>query len=300
MSLHPQAAYPIPEETQRLARAAFPRGHRYRQVADRLGPIDQDAPFAARFPRRGQPAEAPARLALVTVLQCAEGFSDRQAAAAVRSRSDGTYVLGVELTDPGFHQTVLSEFRTRLVTEKAASQLLDALRTLARAQGLLTTRGRQRTDSTSVVAAMRLLNGLERVGETRRVTLNSLAIVAPAWWQAGAPLEWYDRSSRRVENYQLPKTDAARKALAVVIGADGQTRLHAMAAAADQPWLQVVPAVNTLQQVWAEPYLEVHGRLSWREVKDIPSPAELIASPDDPEARYSTTREVEWGAIRSI
>ena len=81
------------------------------QVADRLGTIYQDAQFAALFPRRGQPAEAPARLALVTVLQFAEGFSDRQAADAVRSRIDWKYVLGLELADPGFHHTVLSEFR---------------------------------------------------------------------------------------------------------------------------------------------------------------------------------------------
>ena len=181
MSLHPQAIYPIPEETQRVARAAFPRGHIYMQVADRLGTIYHDAQFAALFPTRGQPAEAPARLALVTVLQFAEGLSDRQAADAVRSRIDWKYVLGLELTDPGFHHTVLSEFRTRLVAGEAASHLLDALLTLARAQALLQTRGRQRTDATQVLASMRILNRLERVGETLRATLNSLAVVAPAW-----------------------------------------------------------------------------------------------------------------------
>lgn len=73
MSLHPQVTYPIPEETQRVARAAFPRGNIYMQVADRLGPIYHDAQFAALFPTRGQPAAAPARLALATVLQFAEG-----------------------------------------------------------------------------------------------------------------------------------------------------------------------------------------------------------------------------------
>jgi transposase len=88
MSLHPQTTDPIPEETQRVARAAFPRGHIYMQVADHLGAIYHDAQFAALFPTRGQPAEAPARLALATVLQFAEGLSDRQAADAVRSRID--------------------------------------------------------------------------------------------------------------------------------------------------------------------------------------------------------------------
>lgn len=294
MSLHPQATYPIPEETQRVARAAFPRGNIYMQVADRLGTLYHDTQFAALFPTRGQPAEAPARLALATVLQFAEGLSDRQAADAVRSRIDWKYVLGLDLTDPGFHHTVLSEFRTRLVAGKAEHLLLDTLLTLARTQGLLKTRGRQRTDSTHVLAAIRVLNRLERVGETLRAALNSLAVVAPAWVQALAPPEWYERYAHRVENYQMPKTDAARKALAAVIGTDGQVLLQAIDAAIEQPSLGEVPAVQTLRRVWAEQYIEVHGTLNWREVKDMPSPAELIASPYDPEARYSTKRAGEW------
>jgi transposase len=154
MSLQPQASYPIPEETQRVARAAFPRGNLYMQVADRLGPIYHDMQFSALFPTRGQPAEAPARLALATLLQFAEGLSDRQAADAVRSRIDWKYVLGLDLTDPGFHHTVLSEFRTRLITGKAEQLLLEALLTLARVQGLLKARGRQRTDSTHVIGRL--------------------------------------------------------------------------------------------------------------------------------------------------
>src|SRR5215510_6488039 len=238
MSLQPQASYPIPEETQRVARAAFPRGNLYMQVADRLGPIYHDRQFSALFPSRGQPAEAPARLALATLLQFAEGLSDRQAADAVRSRIDWKYVLGLDLTDPGFHHTVLSEFRTRLISGEAEPLLLDALLTLARAQGLLKARGRQRTDSTHVLAAIRVLNRLERVGETLRAALNSLAVVAPAWVQALALPEWYERYAHRVENSQMPKTEAARKALAAVIGADGQVLLQAMDAASEQPWLK--------------------------------------------------------------
>jgi transposase len=294
MSLHPQATYPIPEDTQRVARAAFPRGNIYMQVADHLGTIYHDAQFAALFPTRGQPAEAPARLALGTILQFAEGLSDRQAADAVRSRIDWKYVLGLDLTDPGFHHTVLSEFRTRLVAGEVASHLLEALLTVARTRGLLKARGRQRTDSTHVLAAIRVLNRLERVGETLRAALNSLAVVAPTWVQALAPPEWYERYGHRVENYQMPKTDEARKALAAVIGADGQQLLQAIDAAVDQPWLREMPAVKTLRQVWAEQYSEVNGKFGWREVKDMPSPATLIPSPYDTEARYSTKREVEW------
>jgi transposase len=294
MSLHAHVAYQVPEETQRVARAAFPRGNPYMQVIDTLGTIYQDEQFAALFPTRGQPAEAPARLALVTVLQFAEGLSDRQAADAVRGRIDWKYILGLELTDSGFDHTVLSEFRTRLLAGSAERLLLDILLTRLRAQGLLKPRGRQRTDSTHILAAIRVLNRLERVGETLRAALNSLAVVAPAWLQAIAPPEWYDRYGRRVENYHLPKTEAARKALATVIGADGQCLLDALDAATEHRWLQDIPAVHTLRQVWGEQYVNVQGRLVWREVHDMPSPAALIASPYDPEARYSTKREIEW------
>jgi transposase len=294
MSLHTYAVYQVPEDTQRIAHAAFPRGNPYMQVTDTLGTIYQDEQFAALFPPRGQPAEAPARLALVTVLQFAESFSDRQAADAVRGRIDWKYVLGLELTDPGFDHTVLSEFRTRLLAGGAERLLLDTLLTRLRAQGLLKSRGRQRTDSTHILAAIRVLNRLERVGETLRAALNSLAVVAPAWLQAIAPPAWYDRYGRRVENYDLPNTEAARKELATVIGTDGKILLDAIDTATEHRWLQEIPAVHTLRQVWIEQYVKVQDRLVWREVKDMPSPAELIASPYDPEARYSTKREIEW------
>ncbi|MCB1770657.1 MAG: transposase [Candidatus Competibacteraceae bacterium] len=127
------------------------------------------------FPRRGQPAEAPGRLAWVTVLQFVEDLSDRAAADAVRGRLDWKYVLGLELTDPGFHDTVLSEFRSRWVAGQAEQRLLEGLLEQLQEQGLLQAGGRQRTDSTHVLAAVRDLNRLERVGETLRAALNSVA-----------------------------------------------------------------------------------------------------------------------------
>jgi transposase len=119
MALHSHARDPVPEETQRVARAAFPHGNLSMQVAARLGNRYHAAQCAPLFPTRGQPAEAPARLALATVLQFAEALSDRQAADAVRRRIDWKYVLGLELTAPGFHHTVRREFRTRRGRGKA-------------------------------------------------------------------------------------------------------------------------------------------------------------------------------------
>ena len=294
MSLRPHTAYPIPAETQRVARAAFPYGNGYLRVTDTLGALYRDNQFADLFPTRGQPAVSPARLALVTVLQFAEGLSDRQAADAVRRRIDWKYVLGLDLSDPGFDHTVLSEFRARLVASTAEHRLLEALLTLARAHGLLKARGRQRTDSTHVLAAVRVLNRLERVGETLRAALNSLAVVAPEWLRDLAPAAWYERYGSRVENYALPKGDAERQALAAMIGADGQMLLEASEAEGPESWLGQVPAIQTLRRVWAEQYIMGEGKLGWRESREMPSPAELVSSPYDTDARYSTKRSVEW------
>ena len=181
MSLHPQPDSAIPDETRRVAHAAFPKGTLCLRIAEELGPLFRDDQFAELFPTRGQPAASPARLALASVLQYVEGLSDRQAADAVRGRIDWKYALGLELTDPGFDHTVLSEFRSRLVHGQAEQQLIDTLLERCRELGLIRERGRQRTDSTHVLAAVRVLNRLERVGETMRAALNDLAVMAPDW-----------------------------------------------------------------------------------------------------------------------
>ncbi len=162
--LRPQPIGPVPEETARIAHAAFPKGHPYLRLADELDSLFTDETFAALFPTHGQPACAPWRLALVTILQFAEGLADRPAADGVRSRIDWKYVLRLELTDPGFDTSVLSEFRTRLVDGQTEQLLLDTLLTWCRERELVKARGRQRTDSTHVLAAVRALNRIEVAG----------------------------------------------------------------------------------------------------------------------------------------
>src|SRR5918995_6974403 len=207
MSLHREAPPAPPEETRRVARAAFPKGTLCLDIADALGPVYRDSQFAGLFPPLGQPAAAPAMLALATVLQYMEGLSDRQAADAVRARIDWKYALRLPLTDAGFDHTVLSEFRSRLVEGKAEQQLLDTLLERLRNLGLVKPRGRQRTDSTHVLAAVRGLNRLERVGETLRAALNELAVMGPAWLQDLAPAGGDEPYARRVEKHRPPKTD---------------------------------------------------------------------------------------------
>ena len=292
--LCPQDPPIVPEETRRVARAAFPKGTLCLRIADALGPVYQDSQFMALFPRRGQPAEAPGRLALAVVLQFMENLSDREAADAVRGRIDWKYALGLALTDPGFDHTVLSEFRTRLVAGDAGLVLLDTLLQRLQEQGLVKPRGRQRTDSTHVLAAVRTLNRLERAGETLRAALNEVATVAPEWLQAMAPAAWYGRYGRPVENYRLPKTETARQDLAAAIGADGQQLLSAIDAAVQQPELAQLPMVQVLRQVWAAQYVTEDGRLRLGSAAELPPSAEQISSPYDPDARYSNNRDTSW------
>ncbi len=162
MSMHPEPIRPVPEQTARVAKAAFPKGSTYMRMRDVLGAIYEDEDFAELFEVRGRPAIPPWRLALVTVMQFAEGLSDRQAAQAVRARIDWRYALELELSDPGFDFSVLSEFRSRLLEGGGERVLLDKLLEGCKERGYLKVRGRQRTDSTHVLGAPRVLQTISK------------------------------------------------------------------------------------------------------------------------------------------
>jgi transposase len=323
MSLKILPIPPVPEETASVVRACFPHGTLVVQLRDALGTVYSDEDFADLFPTRGQPAEAPWRLALVTVLQFVEGLPDRQAADAVRSRLDWKYALSLELTDPGFDHTVLSEFRTRLVAGQAEERMLDLLLEQAQTRGWLKGHGTQRTDSTHILAAVRALTRLECVGETLRHALNVLAEVAPDWLRAQAQPEWVERYAHRVEEYRLPSSKAEREQYANQVGADGWQLLDAIDAASTLSWLRELPAVQTLRRVWAQQYhprqphaprtarrpvstpddkqdgeqdaahdAEPDGH--WRSKTELAPSGQVQSSPYDPDARYGKKRETSW------
>lgn len=178
--LRPISIEPIPHDTPRVACAACPQGNRYLRLADAGKTWFIDDAFRALFPTHGQPAWPPWRLALTTILPCAEGLPDRQAAHAVRSRIDWKDGLRLERTDPGCEASVLREFRTRLMAGTAAYLRFDTRLTWCRNRQLITAEGRQRTDSTPILAAIQALNRIEVVAETWRHAINSPAQVAAA------------------------------------------------------------------------------------------------------------------------
>jgi transposase len=230
-------------------------------------------------------------------MQFAEGLSDSQAADAVRSRIDWKYLLGLDLTDSGFDSSVLSEFRNRLGEQELANKLLDLMLLRFQEKNLLKHRGKQRTDSTQMIAAIRQVNRLELVGETLRAALNEIATVAPEWLKQIISEDWYERYRWRFDNYRLPKKKNEREQMAWQIGLDGHYLL-------DQVWrindedigLRHLWSIEVLRRVWVQHYTFINQQLVWRnpESSGLPPNSICIESPYDIEARNSSKRGMNW------
>ena len=299
MSLKPKQIDPVPRQTKRVAKAAFPKGNLYLTLRDQLGPIFQDQDFSDLFPKDGQPALPPWRLALVTILQFRENLPDRQAAEAVRGRIDWKYLLGLELTDAGFDFSVLSEFRTRLLEGGGEAWLLDKLLEQCQSLGLAKARGTQRTDATRVLAAIRVLNRLELVGETMRAALNDLATVAPDWLRSAAPTEWYHRYSRRIEDNRLPESPEKRQAYAQMVGEDGFQLLDLLQEPDAPLQADQLSGVEALRRVLARHYERWENppdglQVRFKSNRELPPAHEGIESPYDLEARFRSRHEITW------
>lgn len=284
----------IPADTSRVATALFPEGNRILRLRDTLGALFQTADFAPLCPALGQPALDPARLALVTVWQCLAGLSDRQAAENVRRCIDWKYAVALPLEDPGCDASVLSEFRPRLLTGQAEHVRCDTLLIRVQERGRLKARGRQRTDSTHVLAAIRTCNRLTGVGETVRYALHDVATGAPDWPQRQITPDWFDRSRHRLEDSRLPSTQEERQQLAGTIGHDGFALLTAVSAPTAPVGLRERPAVAVFRRVWMQQYDAPAPEVRWRTGEDLPPHALRICAPSDVDARYATKRETPW------
>jgi transposase len=266
-------------------------------VRDRLDGLWGDEDFAGWYPRDGRPGISPAQLATVCVLQFLLDLSDRDAAEAVRCRIDFKYALGLDLDDPGFHHSVLSDFRERLLEDGRADRLLDLALARLKEAGLVRERTTQRTDSTHVLAAVRDLTRLELVTEAVRAALEELARTAGHALEGLAGDEWgrrYGRPVRLGKNPSRPKTRMNEA------GADARLLLEHLAASF--PGLLRGPQVEALRQILVQNYhWDAAGRLRWRDDDDaagLPPSAARIVSPYDPAARYARRGQVtRWAGF---
>jgi transposase len=307
VSVQPRPWPRVPDQTAAVARAAFPKGCLAMRVRDELPDLFPDQAFATAFGVRGRPGTSPGQLALITVLQFAENLTDRQAADAVRGRIDWKYALGLDLHDPGFDHTVLTAFRDRLIQHGLEETVLDLLLTRLVELGLVAAGGRQRTDSTHVLAAVRTLNRIEMVTETLRAALEALAAAAPDWLAGWIPPQWITRYPARADAYRLPGSDTKRQEWVITTGADGYQLVRALHASGAPPWLRDIPAVVILRTVWIQHYTRTvttpgqgsKQEVIWRESKDLPPHQSLLTSPYDPDTRYSVKREMGWNGYKA-
>jgi len=294
MSLRPEKIGIVPEETARVAKACFPKGNRYIRLRDVIGTIFDDSEFDDLFPRRGKPAEAPWRLGLVCLVQYMEDLTDRQAADAVRSRMDIKYLLGLELTDPGFDFSVLSEFRARMIEHQAEHRLFELLVEKLSEQGYLKKRGSQRTDSTHILAAVHRYHRVELLPETLRAALNEIAELDPSWLQQWVPVDWFKRYERRIEESRLAIKKEEQETFLEQVGRDGSQLLSMLYQEGTSSQLVFLPQVQILRQIWIQHYFWEEGQLRLRN-KDILPPAHLtLRSPYDPQAHIGRKGGFSW------
>ena len=242
MTLHPALEAGIPAEIFRMFRAAF-KNNAYQMGRGQLK-------LYSDCDSRSFSSD---QLALITLMQFAEQLTDQQVADAIRSRTGWKYALELKPLDPKFDASILSDFRQRLVTGECESQRLDELLEQFKQQGRMKTRGQAKTDLTSVLETIQLLNRIENIGETLRRALNHLAIAAPEWLLAQASPDWFDRYGTLLERYRIPKKTDLQQ-LTVTIGQDGQHLLSALDAPHTPEWLRQAPSVKVLRSLWAQQY----------------------------------------------
>jgi transposase len=290
-----------------MARAASRKGNLAMRIRDELGQVYDDGRFTAAFGVRGRPGISPAQLMIASVLQFSENLTDRQAGEAVRDRITWKYALGLELEDPGFDPSVLSEFRARLVDGDLTHLALDALMERLGGLGLVKTGGRARTDSTHVLGAIRSLNRLELAGETLRAALEALAVAAPDWLTGVIDTSWQDVYGARINNLHLPESVAKREKLMVEFGTDGYHLLEQVYGPGAPGWLRELPAVQRLRRIWIQQFSrdvdgsrqEVRRREKAPQGDGLPPGGDRLISPYDLDARYSIKRDHSWEATRS-
>ena len=177
--------------------------------------------------------------------------------------------------------------------------LFDLLLTQLREGGYLKGRGRQRSDSTHVLAKIRSLNRVEGVGEPFRAALNSPAVAAPGWLEGQMQEEWVERYAQRVEGSRLPTGKQAREEYAVVIGRDGACLLNAIYAAEAPAWLAEIPAVETLRRMWVQHVYWEQGDLCWRDASNVPTAGQCIDAPYETTSALRAKAHHELGRLRA-
>jgi len=291
MCLKVHGPWPMPVETAAVCQNLLPENSPYRLIGERLFDEFPERAYADLYSPEGKPAVSPVILAFVTVFQFLEKLADRPAAEGIRVRLDWKYALHLPLTYAGFDFSVLSEFRQRLLNHEAEGRVFETLVQAFRAQGLIKSRGIQRTDSVAILTKVRELSRLELVVETLRLAVRAMVNAAPDWSQSELPPSWEEHYASRFILQRHPETE--KRDYEARIGADGQWLLNRLAQPDTPAVLRDLPAVHVLRTVWQQHFQTVGGQIVYRVADHYDGHAQ-IQTPHDPEARYSRKREFAW------
>lgn len=294
MSLKPQPPQPIPAEIAAWGERRLAADSPYRLVGDTLFAHFHDADFTDLYHPEGKPGLSPVLLAFVIIFQHLEKLPDRAAANALKTRLDWKYALHRPFDDAGFDPSVLVDFRQRLLAHEAEGRFFTAILTHFQSMGLLKTRGRQRTDSTHVLGAIRALNRIQTAGESMRLTLNVLAEAAPDWLERQVHPDWLKRYGSPFKEWHLPQGETERTELVEQIGRDGRQLLLALYAPTVPKALRALPVVDVLRRVWLQQFYIDDTQIRWRTPQELPPATLAINSPHDADARYSKKRSTIW------
>jgi transposase len=190
--------------------------------------------------------------------------------------------------------TVLSEFRGRLILGSSEMLLLNRLLERCQELELIKIRGKQRTDATYILGAVRELTRLEQIGESLRATLNEIATLAPHWLQSWVPVEWYEQYERRIEHERLPKSKKEQQKYAVRVAADGYRLLEAIEQDPAHNWLANLPKIIHLTTILKRHFTQTSAGLTYKSKTEVSSLTPEAESPYDPEARYRRRNQNTW------
>jgi transposase len=289
MSLQVVDRSEIPEDTAKLGQELLAEDNIYRQLGDKLSDLLKDEDFAWLYSPIGGPALSPVILALVTVFQMMEKQPDRLGAEMVRVRIDWKYALHLPLSWAGFHWTNLSHFRQRLIENEAEYLVFDRLVRRLVELGFIRRRGKQRTDSMSILGLVAKLSRLELVLEAMRVVLQGIEKVDAAWLAKNVPVAFLERYQNKKQTYKMTEEEVAAELRQT--GADGLWLWQQLEAA--PPEIQELEPVKVMGEIWAQQF-------EWDEAGSYQGPRAklaghgLIQSPHEPEVRYREKRDKQW------
>lgn len=259
-----------------LVRHLVDDGSVYAFLADHRFELFPDELFSDLFPSgRGRPSTPAGVMASAMILKELEDLSDREAADALRTNLKWKVACGLPLDHGGVHYSVFTYWRQRLARSESPDRIVDAVRHVVDATGVLSGRKRRALDSTLLDDAVQTQDTVTQlVSQIRRVRrlvpqAAEVSVVAHDYDASGKPVCAWDDPDAKTALVSGLVNDAV-----AILDAVGDVVLDA--AGAD--------AVGLLALVAGQDVEPGDEDGTWRIIDGTPK--DRVISTVDPEARH--------------